>query len=49
MNLNELKKEIPFKWRVHSANQWEAAGVAYIVSRKVQNLLDEVGGAENWQ
>lgn len=49
MNLDELKKEIPFKWRVQSANQYGASCVAYIDSRQVQDLLDEVVGAENWQ
>jgi len=49
MNLEDLKKEIPFKWRVQSANQYGASCVAYIDSRQVQDLLDEVCGAENWQ
>jgi len=49
MNLQDLKKEIPFKWRVQSANQYGASCVAYIDSRQVQDLLDEVVGAENWQ
>lgn len=49
MNLEDLKKEIPFKWRVQSANQYGASCVAYIDSRQVQDLLDEVVGAENWQ
>lgn len=49
MKLNDLKKEIPFKWRVQSANQWGASCVAYIDARDVQDLLDEVVGAENWQ
>ena len=49
MNLNDLKKEIPFKWRVQSANQWGASCVAYIDSRQVQDLLDEVVGADRWQ
>jgi hypothetical protein len=49
MNLQDLKKEIPFKWRVQSSNQWGASCVAYIDSRDVQDLLDEVCGAENWQ
>lgn len=49
MNLEELKKEIPFKWRVQSANKWGASCVAYIDSRDVQDLLDDVVGAENWQ
>ena len=49
MNLQDLKKEITFKWRVQSSNQWGASCVAYIDSRDVQDLLDEVCGAENWQ
>lgn len=49
MNLNDLKKEIPFKWRVQSANQYGATCVAYIDARQVQDLLDEVCGAEKWQ
>lgn len=49
MNLDNLKKEIPFKWRVQSANQYGASCVAYIDSRQVQDLLDEVVGADNWQ
>ena len=49
MNLKDLKKEIPFKWRVQSSNQWGATCVAYIDARDVQDLLDEVCGAENWQ
>ena len=49
MKLEELKKEIPFKWRVQSSNQYGASCVAYIDARDVQDLLDEVCGAENWQ
>lgn len=49
MNLKDLKKEIPFKWRVQSANKYGAKCVAYIDARQVQDLLDEVVGAENWQ
>ena len=49
MNLEDLKKEIPFKWRVQSANKWGASCVAYIDARDVQDLLDEVVGANKWQ
>jgi hypothetical protein len=49
MNLEDLKKEIPFKWRVQSANQYGASCVAYIDARDVQDLLDEVCGSQNWQ
>jgi hypothetical protein len=49
MNLEDLKKEIPFKWRVQSANQYGASCVAYIDSRQVQDLLDEVCGQDGWQ
>jgi len=47
--LNELKKQIPHKWRIQSSKDQYAQLVAYIDSRDVQNLLDEVIGAENWQ
>lgn len=49
MNLEDLKKEIPFKWRVQSSNQYGASCVAYIDARDVQDLLDEVCGAAFWQ
>ena len=49
MILEDLKKEIPYKWRVQSANQYGASCVAYIDSRDVQDLLDDVVGAHNWQ
>lgn len=49
MNLNDLKKQLPYKWRVQSASEYSAVCVAYIDSRDVQDLLDEVVGAENWQ
>lgn len=47
--LKDLKKELPYKWRVQSANQWGASCVAYIDARFVQDILDDVCGAENWQ
>lgn len=49
MNLEDLKKEIPFKWRVQSANQYGASYVAYIDARQVQDLLDEVCEPFGWQ
>ena len=49
MNLEDLKKEIPFKWRVQSANQYGASCVAYIDARQVQDLLDEVCEPFGWQ
>jgi hypothetical protein len=51
MKLKDLKKEIPFKWRVqsYSKNKPVASCVAYIDARDVQDLLDKVVGAENWQ
>jgi hypothetical protein len=51
MDLNMLKKEMPYKWRVQSfsKNKPSAQCVAYIDSRDVQDLLDEVVGPENWQ
>jgi hypothetical protein len=49
MDLKDLKKEIPYKWRVQSANQYGASCVAYIDARQVQDLLDDVCGSANWQ
>lgn len=51
MDLTQLKKEIPFKWRVQSFSKYkpEATCVAYLDSRQVQDLLDKVAGPENWQ
>lgn len=49
MTLQDLKKEIPFKWRVQSTSQYGSNCVAYVDARDVQDLLDDVCGAENWQ
>lgn len=50
-NLENLKKEIPYQWRVQSfsKNKPSATCVAYIDARDVMDLLDESVGAENWQ
>lgn len=51
MNLKNLEKIIPFQWRVQSfsKNKPIATIVAYIDSRDVMNILDEVVGKENWE
>lgn len=51
MNLEELKKEIPYKWRIQSFSKYKAQAicVAYIDSRDAQELLDSVCGQGNWQ
>ncbi|HEX4877592.1 MAG TPA: Rad52/Rad22 family DNA repair protein [Chitinophagaceae bacterium] len=49
MNLQLLKKELPYSWRVQSIIDFNAVCVAYIDSRDVQDLLDEAVGQENWQ
>ena len=51
MNLKDLQKKIPYKWKVQSYNFDKTKGqcVAYIDARDVQDLLDDVVGAENWQ
>ncbi len=51
MDLKQLKKQIPYQWRVQafSKNYPSAQCVAYIDSRDVMNLLDEVVGCEKWQ
>jgi len=49
--LSELKKEVAYRWRVQSFSKSKplAQCVAYLDSRIVQDLLDEVVGPENWQ
>lgn len=51
IDFEELKRELPYKWRVQSFSKFkpEATCVAYVDSRDVQKLLDEVVGPENWQ
>lgn len=51
MNLQNLKKEIPFQWRIQSCSKTSAKAqcVAYIDARDAMRLLDEVCGPENWQ
>ncbi len=51
MNLKDLKKEIPYKWKIQSFTQSgdKASCVAYIDARDVMDLLDEVCGPESWQ
>ena len=48
MDLKELKKELPYKWRVQSCKWGKANCVAYIDARDCQDLLDEVCSPENW-
>lgn len=47
--LKGLKKVTDYKWRVQSVNEYGATCVAYIDSRQVQDIFDEVVGPENWQ
>jgi len=49
MKLEDLKKELPYKWRVQSSRYGKSTCVAYIDARDAQDLLDEVVGPENWQ
>lgn len=51
LNLEELKKKIPYQWRVQSfsKNSAVATCVAYIDARDVMNILDDVVGPGNWQ
>jgi hypothetical protein len=49
MNLELLKKKIPYMWRVQSFIPSGGMCVAYIDSRDVQDLLDEAVGPNNWQ
>jgi hypothetical protein len=47
--IEELKKEIPYKYRVQQMKFDKAQLVAYVDARDVQDLLDEAVGPENWQ
>lgn len=49
MDLEKLKEPIPYKYRLQSAKYGKATIVSYIDSRAVQDRLDEVVGAHNWQ
>lgn len=51
MNIEELKQEIPYQWRVQSFSKNKAVAqcVAYIDARDVMDLLDRVCGVGNWQ
>lgn len=51
MNLKDLQKKIPFKWRIQSVTKdgEKASCVAYIDARDVEKLLDSVCAPENWQ
>ena len=51
MNLDDLKKEMPYQWRVQSfsKNKPACSCVAYIDARDVMNRLDSVCGVGNWQ
>lgn len=52
-NINKLKEPLEVKWRIQSktprANPTHVIMVAYVDARDVQNRLDEVVGASNWQ
>jgi hypothetical protein len=48
-NLEDLKKELPYKWRVQSTKYGKATCVAYIDARDCMDMLDEVVGVDNWQ
>ena len=49
MNLEDLKKELPYKWRVQSTRYGKTTCVAYIDARDCMDILDEVCGPEKWQ
>ena len=49
MNLQDLKREVPYKYKPQSVNAFKATMVAYIDARDVQDLLDDVVGPANWQ
>lgn len=51
MNVEGLKKTIPFKWRVQSCDKKEnpqVSMIAYVDARDVAEHLDSIIGAQNW-
>ena len=49
MKIEDLYKELSYKWRVQSIQNGKANCVAYIDARDCMDILDEVVGVENWQ
>lgn len=49
INFDNLKKEIPYQWKIQSVSGNQALCVSYIDARDVQELLDKEVGPENWQ
>tara|TARA_R110002020_G_scaffold130542_2_gene292090 strand:+ start:423 stop:890 length:468 start_codon:yes stop_codon:yes gene_type:complete len=47
--IENLTKEIPYKWRVQSTKFGTTTCVAYIDARDCMDMLDKVVGAANWQ
>jgi len=48
IDFKELRKEMPYHWRVQSAKEFGTSLVAYIDARDVEDVLDKVCGPENW-
>jgi len=48
INYKALTEEMPHKWKVQTANDYNCVCVAYVDSRQVQDKLDDVVGPENW-
>jgi len=49
IDFKALKEPMPFKWKVQTASDYNCSCVAYVDSRQVQDKLDDVVGASNWQ
>lgn len=49
MDLQHLKREMPFKWKPNNKMGKKMLCVAYIDARQARDLLDDVVGPENWK
>lgn len=51
INLEDLKQQISYRWKVQSYNKDQTKGscVAYIDARDAMDILDKVVGANRWQ
>src|SRR5690625_4019480 len=49
VDLEKLKDEFPFMWKVQTSDAYKSTLVAYVDSRDVQDMLDRVVGSDKWQ
>jgi len=48
LKLEQLKEELPYKWKVQTAGKYSCTIVAYIDARILMDHLDKCVGPQNW-